>query len=247
MTKIAILFAVMACAHTAPTSVLATSTPAADPPPPQVPPTITSKTELENALTVRMQLRARRGRKTFDVAPDETLQSNDYVELRVVVNVKAYVYVVQLLPGGNSNLLFPDAGDIMFVPGVSTRIPFASNDWYQLDDDLGTETIYVVASREPIAEIAETLRDEIRAISDIATATPIVQPTPLTVQQATPGPGARLSKVPPRSARPRRMLTMANRGLRKVVTIDGRSRVDTVAPVQEDGLVVAWFSFHHAP
>jgi hypothetical protein len=41
------------------------------------------------------------------------------------------------------------------------------------------------------------------------------------------------------------MLTMANRGLRKVGVMAGRPTVDTVVPVTGESIVVAWFSFHH--
>jgi hypothetical protein len=134
----------------------------------------------------------------------------------------------------------------VLASGTPTRIPLAPNAWFQLDDAAGTETVYVIASRDPLSTVDGMLDEEIRAIRDAGGApTPAVQPVPVVAKQPVSDSAAGTSKPPPRARRPERMLTMANRGLHEVVEIAGRSVVDTMVPVNDDGVVVAWFSFRH--
>jgi hypothetical protein len=183
----------------------------------------------------------------LDVSPGDTLYTNDYIELRVAVNVRAYVYVVQWFPNGNLTVLFPSRGDVALDPYIPTRIPPAPNDWYQLDEEVGTETVYVIAARAPISGIDEALGKEIGAIREASIATaPVPEPAAPVRRRQTPEGAVSVSPLPSRSARPTRMLTMMNRGLRKVVDLDGRSMVDAAARSKEDRIVVASFSFQHA-
>jgi hypothetical protein len=191
-----------------------------------------------------MQLRAHRGGVAFDVAPGDVLRTGDGVELFIAVSTRAYVHVLQVLPGGTPVALFSAAAGVTLEPGVAARVPPAPDERYELDEVTGTETIYVVASRAPVAAVDAALAAEIRAIQSApapAASAPPVGSAPTT----TAGSAA---VAPPRAQpppRPRRMLTMANRGLRKVAIMAGRPTVTTVVPIAGEGLVVAWFSFHH--
>jgi hypothetical protein len=198
------------------------------------------------SLSIRLQVRARRDHLTFDVPPDGTLYTGDFIELRVAVNTKAYVDVIQLSPDGRPTALLSSSGGVLLRPGGARRIPFEPTDWYQLDEDVGKETVYVIASREPIAAIDQTLGKEILEIREMnSSPPPSSRPEGSTTTPQTAPPGASRSRRARRVVRPERMLTIANRGIRKVSWVGTHSVIDTSAPMKGEGLVVAWFSFHH--
>jgi hypothetical protein len=184
----------------------------------------------DGPLDVHVRVRAKHDKMTIDVAPDDTLRTNDYVELLVSSNAKSYVYVVQVFPDGTSTVLFPDDGDLVVDATKSTRVPTAAAEWFQLDDVVGTETIYVIASRQPIAKADEALAKEIR---DIRTTSKHVEER---------GMGKKAPEQPPRAEH---MLAAGKRGLHKVVKTDGAPALDVAAASKDDGFVVARFTFKH--
>ena len=186
-----------------------------------------------NPLDVHVRMRAKHDRMTMDVAPDDTLHTTDYVELLVTTNAKAYVYVVQIFPDGTSTVLFPDDGDLVLDANKDTRVPSASDEWFQLDDVTGTETVYVIASRQPLAKADQALAKELH---DIRAASNVSDPS------KTSGTGA--GKPKPAPPRPERMLAVGRRNLHKVVKKDNATTL--VVSSKDDGFVVATFAFKHA-
>jgi hypothetical protein len=245
MKRLAALVALAACGCLARAPLPGASAPSAPPPPgqPASPSARLAGDDPEGPLTVQVRLRAQRDRIAFDVAPDDTLRTGDRVELYVTVTHRAYVRVLQLLPDGTPGVLDLVAGEVALEPGGATRIPAAASEWYELDEVAGTETVYVIASRAPLGTLDAAFAEQIRAIRAPAAPAPPSAPA-----GSTPRISKGAAPVPPRvrpAPRSERMLTTANRGLRKVVVTAGRSVIAPADPIAGGRLVVAWLSFHH--
>ncbi|HUS67126.1 MAG TPA: DUF4384 domain-containing protein [Kofleriaceae bacterium] len=77
----------------------------------------------------------------------DTLQSGDRVELWVVPSEDAYVSVLQV---GADNKLAPLYPPGKLTAGKSTRLP--PSGFFELDQNVGEETVVLIASRTPISE-----------------------------------------------------------------------------------------------
>lgn len=77
----------------------------------------------------------------------DTLQNGDKVELWVVPSEDAYVSVLQV---GADNKLAPLYPPGKLTAGKSTRLP--PSGWFELDQNVGEETVVLIASRTPISE-----------------------------------------------------------------------------------------------
>ncbi|MBN2498862.1 MAG: DUF4384 domain-containing protein [Deltaproteobacteria bacterium] len=86
--------------------------------------------------------------------PGEHLRSGDGLRVLIEVEREAYVYLVYRDAAGAQQLLFPGSGlgqDNRLDAGKLLSIP-AEGQWLELDRRTGTETLIVLASREPIEE-----------------------------------------------------------------------------------------------
>jgi hypothetical protein len=112
-------------------------------------------------VTLRV-LAHRQGSPVEEVlAPGATLQEGDRVAFEISVTPAAHVYLVQeTKASGSITVLFPQPDirvDNPLPAGTRVRIPTAP-DYYQVDNqDLGTETVYVVASPRELPRLAEAL------------------------------------------------------------------------------------------
>jgi hypothetical protein len=186
------------------------------------------------ALEVHLRVHARSGRTTTDVAPGDTLHTNDFLELLVSTNAKAYLYVVQTFPDGTSAVLFPETGDFVIEANAQTRVPSAGSDWFQLDENTGTEQISVIASRQPIAKADAAIDKEVHAIREAS------KPP-----DKVPATGAGKPATPPPAPKPEKIFAAGRRGLKKVTTHDGATTLEVSASSKSDGYVVAQFAFKH--
>ena len=86
-----------------------------------------------------------------------TLRSGDGLKIVFETNRDAYVYALLLDSGGKGNVIFPSENFAMsnhVRGGQQIEIP-SSGLWFFLDNQVGTETIYVLASLEPMPRIGE--------------------------------------------------------------------------------------------
>jgi hypothetical protein len=93
------------------------------------------------------------------VAEGATLRSGDGLKVAFETNRRAHVYVLLLDSSGKASLLFPGAAtgaDPEVEGGERVEIP-SGDQWFFLDDRVGTETLYVMASLAPLGQIAELL------------------------------------------------------------------------------------------
>lgn len=109
------------------------------------------------AQVSRLLLRMRDGR---DLGHGSTVYSGDRFEILVRLERPAYVYLLQFYDG-SSEILYPAPGQTRaHRPGL-VRIPGRSDEWVSVDDNPGEETLYIVISGQPMAQVdayvAETL------------------------------------------------------------------------------------------
>lgn len=83
------------------------------------------------------------------VAMGSTLRSGDRIALSLTVTRPAHIYVMQFFPDGSADVLFPKPGEEKPMSGTQ-RIP--GTGWFELDNVVGDENVYVVASVEPLAQ-----------------------------------------------------------------------------------------------
>jgi hypothetical protein len=112
-------------------------------------------------------------------AIDDTLKSGDYFSYYVRVDRDAFVYVMQFYSGGRGQVLFPESGDRLISAGQEARVPIDAGSWFQLDEAIGTEHMYVIASVEPLARSAP----EVAAMVGAVRASPEVGATPMLLSE----------------------------------------------------------------
>ncbi|MEO8699742.1 MAG: DUF4384 domain-containing protein [Kofleriaceae bacterium] len=200
--------------------------PAAAPAPSTTTRSMFGKSSAAIPLDLTVRARAERGTTAFGVAPNDTLHSGDFLELFVMVNQPAYVYVVQFFGDGRSTVVYPDQ-DVLLQPGREHRIPAAADEALQLDDKRGDENLYFLMTRTPVASADAAIAG---AIADIR------------ASEVAPATAAKPAPRPPREDR---FLTLATRGVKIVKRPDNATAITGSAARGDDALVVVRFSFRH--
>lgn len=91
------------------------------------------------------------------LASGDTLVSGDWVGFSVRVDQPAYIYVAQVFADGSAALHFPEgAGDVRLEPGRELPIP-GGGYYFQLDDEVGEERVYFIASERPLKDVDQRL------------------------------------------------------------------------------------------
>lgn len=101
------------------------------------------------------------------VEEGDTLFSNDYCRINFELDKNAYVYVVHHDSKGTLHQLYPDPAidNPQKVKGkTSYTIPEGQDNWFQLDDHTGKETIFLLASNRPIRDFNATI-DKVSGLS----------------------------------------------------------------------------------
>ncbi len=125
------------------------------------------------------------------IAAGDSLRSGDRMTMTISVDRPAYAYVLQFFPDGTATVLFPQPNEDNRITG-SMQVPPSGA--FELDDVLGEETVYVVASTRPLAQADATVmaavEDVRRNAPDAAPATlptiPVAPPVDAGVAPATP-------------------------------------------------------------
>lgn len=89
-----------------------------------------------------------------ETAADDTFHDGDSVRLSIMSNEPGYLYVIQQGASGSWSPIFPDArsGSNRVEAGTPYQIP-GEPQKFQFDYHRGTEKLFVVLSREPIADL----------------------------------------------------------------------------------------------
>ena len=90
----------------------------------------------------------------------DALLSDDYCRINFEIDHDAYAYVLFHDSMGKLHQLYPDPAieNPQKAKGkVKYTIPEGENNWYKLNDHIGTETVFVLASKKPISDLKEDL------------------------------------------------------------------------------------------
>ena len=88
----------------------------------------------------------------------DTLYSNDYCRISFELGKNAYAYIIYLNSKGTLEQLYPGPRAIRpqkVLGNTRYVIPPGDDSWFQLDEQTGTETVFLVASEEPISNLKE--------------------------------------------------------------------------------------------
>lgn len=122
--------------------------PVTTPPPVEAPPAVVDNGK---PVDVKLQLDAISAAKgAFEMQPGDTLKTGDRMAVRVSVDQPAYVYVTLISGDGNSQRLFPKAGDQQITPAEPLRVPKNPEKWITLDKSTGQENVFVYAAKKPL-------------------------------------------------------------------------------------------------
>lgn len=218
------------------------------------------------ALSLSVRVNGKAGRLLKALETGEALASGDLVEVVVGVDRPAYVYLVQRFPDGSAAVLHPEVGDLQLPGGLETRLP-EPGAWYQLDDTVGEEHLYVVASERPLADADRAVADAIARVrtDGVLASAPSAEPTPAETAKppaastapkppsATPSAASAPQPAPPSSPSaaapaagtsrpPPTLLTFANRGLVKSID-EGHASIEA----DPSGIAIYHFWFRHEP
>lgn len=117
----------------------------------------------EDGLRFRWAFVARVGpdspRKLVSIGRKRTLHSGDEFKMLVEFHSPCHVYVIYRGIEDETSLLFPP--DVAhFAKGYETFRPYyipAADNWFELDDQVGREQFYLLASAEPLTELEALL------------------------------------------------------------------------------------------
>lgn len=120
------------------------------------------------SLNVQMKVTSKSGTITANGTTDiektitegDTLYSNDYCRISFELGKNAYAYILYLNSTGTLKQLYPSPKAIrpQKVLGKTTYvIPPGDDSWFQLDEQTGTETVFMATSEEPLTNIKELL------------------------------------------------------------------------------------------
>jgi hypothetical protein len=98
----------------------------------------------------------------FEVSPALVFRSGDRVRLRLEANQQGYLYIVARGSSGIWKPLFPapELGDNLIEARRSYALPSPGHTW-TMDAQPGEETLFVVFSRQPVADL-DTMIDGLR-------------------------------------------------------------------------------------
>lgn len=114
---------------------------------------------LEVAVNIIGQREVAKGVEPITVKNDSVLRTNDNLKIYVKPSRDAYIYVLIFDSAGKADMLFPSAqvGMHNHVRGGQTYPVPDGNQWFYLDENTGTENVYVMASLTPMADIDKLL------------------------------------------------------------------------------------------
>ena len=114
---------------------------------------------LEISVNIIGQREAAGRYEPITVKNDGVLRTNDNLKIYVKPSRDAYIYVLVFDSVGKADMLFPSAQISMnnHVRGGQTYPVPEGGQWFYLDENTGTENVYVMASLTPMADIDKLL------------------------------------------------------------------------------------------
>lgn len=112
----------------------------------------------ELTLSLSVQAKTPSDASFAPIKPGRSLPTETRIAFSLQVSQPAHVYLFQKSPDGKLSVLFPDARIATQNPipaGAELRIPPGAGAFRLNDKDIGTERVYVVASLEPLPNLAQ--------------------------------------------------------------------------------------------
>jgi hypothetical protein len=103
-------------------------------------------------VTVWIRPETHRDSTTTAFGSGATLHSGDRFAMKVWVDQPARVWVVSCSAAKHLSLLYTTPASKDLAVGSAARIPREDDGWFELDTNVGQETLYVVASRATLAD-----------------------------------------------------------------------------------------------
>lgn len=107
-----------------------------------------------------MTTRGTPGEKAVEtiVTEGDTLFSKDFCRIHFELSRDAYAYVLYYDSRGEIHQLYPDPASKTpqeLKANTAYTVPAADDQWFQLDDNRGTETVFMLASPTPISSLKD--------------------------------------------------------------------------------------------
>jgi hypothetical protein len=199
----------------------------------QAPPSTMAVRDMELTLSIRVQ--AQIGATIRPLRDGDSLQTGDRLEFHIAVDRPGYAYVLQYLPDGSANVLYPERDDALLRGGYEVRIPEPGS-WFEVTDPPGVERIYFVASIRPLGEADKRVAEAIRLIRS-------AESQPAEAKLA----GQRLSGSSASSAAPPPLaFGLETRG-RLIKVRPGNDVTSTSIRADGNGVAIYRFSIRHVP
>ena len=88
----------------------------------------------------------------------DTLYSNDFCRITFELGKNAYAYILYYDSKDTLKQLYPDPGAIIpqkIMANTTYVIPPGEDSWFQLDEQTGEETVFMLASEKPLSNLKE--------------------------------------------------------------------------------------------
>jgi hypothetical protein len=126
----------------------------------------------------------KKGGNDAEVATDTVFHTGDQIQLKIETNVAAYLYIISQGSSGTWKVQVPSADTQNGSNRVEALRPYyfpSSDQAFTFRDPKGTEKLFVLVSREPLADI----QDQIYGLQGGGQAKPVAEPEPLPKRQST--------------------------------------------------------------
>jgi hypothetical protein len=115
--------------------------------------------------------------ETREVDSDTVFRSGDRIKLQVQSSDHAHLYLVLKGSSGRWKVLFPTpeiaGGNNRIEPETTYMVPSNDRAWFSFDDQVGTEQLFILLSRQPQGDLEQVIHNLRRGASPAATpATP---------------------------------------------------------------------------
>lgn len=104
-------------------------------------------------------------RKIAMVTRDTVLRTGDEFKMMVNVQKKCFIYVVHKSSSNELSVLYPYSFDAQFELDKNYYLP-KGRSWFKLDKNGGSETFYILASKERLMDLEQQLNTYITAAAD---------------------------------------------------------------------------------
>ncbi|MFH1709384.1 MAG: DUF4384 domain-containing protein [Planctomycetota bacterium] len=116
--------------------------------------------QIKLEIAVFGQRRVGRDWMNVEVNDGSVLASGDLFKVNFAADRDAYVYLFFYDSQGEASILFP-VSEIFYASkvkaGTTITLPAVEDEWFWLDENTGRETLYFIASVEPLADIEKLL------------------------------------------------------------------------------------------